>query len=182
MNNARSARGELRDLIELALFGALMLVSDQLMNFLPNVHLIAMFVILLTRFYRVKALLAIAVFVVTDGLIEGFYISTWISYSYIWALLWAVVMLLPKTVSNKKGYFIYPIIGGAHGLLFGILTSPPSFFMTFPSAQWSIKNYFSYIAAGFSFDLIHMAGNIAACMLVVPLLSFMNEMRRKKLL
>ncbi|MBQ8398672.1 MAG: hypothetical protein IJX08_01755, partial [Clostridia bacterium] len=79
------ARNNLRDMIVLSLFAAMMVMSDQLMNFLPNIHLIAMFIILLTRFYRAKALISIYLFVILDGIIEGFFLSTWIMYAYIWA-------------------------------------------------------------------------------------------------
>ena len=57
-------------LFELALFamyGALMFISKILLEFLPNVHLIGMFIVLFTLIYRAKALIPIYVFVFLTG-------------------------------------------------------------------------------------------------------------------
>ncbi len=180
MNARTQIHNSLRDLVVLSIFGALMVISDQLMNFLPNVHLIAMFVILLTRFYRVKALIPIYIFVLLDGVLEGFFLSTWVMYSYIWLILWFAVMLLPKKLPKTAEAVIYPLLGAAHGLLFGILCSPASYFLFFPKTVWSFANYKKYILSGLPFDIVHMTGNFFACMLVFPLLSLMRKMYGKK--
>lgn len=173
---------ELRDTAVLSLFAALMVISDQLMNALPNVHLLAMFIILLTRFYRVKALYPIYVFVLIDGLLEGFFLSTWVMYSYIWLILWVWVMLLPKNLSPKAEWIVYPLLGALHGITFGLFGSPASYFLFFSSETWSLRHYGQYLLAGLPFDALHMAGNFAACLLVVPLLRFMERLRQKGVL
>lgn len=179
---SRNYRAELRDLAVLSLFGALMVVSDQLMNALPNIHLIAMFIILLTRFYRVKALYAIYVFVIADGLIEGFFLSTWVMYAYIWLILWLWVMLLPRELSEKKEMIVYPLLGALHGILFGVLGAPASYFLYFGKETWSFSHFGAYLLAGLPFDLVHMAGNFAACLLCAPLLKLLRNLRKKNLI
>lgn len=175
----KSSFAHIRDLIVLSLFAAIMVSSDIMMNSLPNVHLIAMFTILLTRFYRKKALIAVYLFVLLDGLIEGFFISTWIMYAYIWAILWFWVMLLPKELSVKKQAVIYPILGGLHGITFGLFTAPPGYLMVIPPASRSFSGFCLYVLSGLSFDIAHMIGNIFACTLVLPLLTLMTELRKK---
>ena len=175
------ARNNLRDMIVLSLFAAMMVMSDQLMNFLPNIHLIAMFIILLTRFYRAKALISIYLFVILDGIIEGFFLSTWIMYAYIWALLWLWVMILPKKIPRFLQAGIYPILGALHGITFGLFTAPVSYFMFFPGTH-SLSGFLAYVASGLPFDIAHMIGNFCACILVLPILEMMLKLRSKKLI
>ena len=57
------------------MLGALMMVSDLLMNVIPNVHLIGVMIVVLTVVYRWKALFPIYVYVLLIGLMEG--LGTW---------------------------------------------------------------------------------------------------------
>ena len=61
-----------RELVIFAVFAALMFVSKLLMQVLPNIHLLGMFIVALTVVYRAKALLPIYVYVFLDGLFSGF--------------------------------------------------------------------------------------------------------------
>ena len=182
MSDREKFRSNFRDIVVLSLFGGIMVLSDQMMNALPNIHLIAMFIILLTRFYRAKALYAIYLFVILDGFLENFFPSVWVMYSYIWLILWGAVMLLPKELSAKKERILYPLIGALHGLLFGILGAPAGYFMFYSLSAWSAKSFFAYILNGLPFDLMHMAGNLFACLLVCPLLNTLRMLREKRLL
>ena len=162
------------------MFGALMTLSDQVMNSLPNIHLIGMFVMLLTVVYRAKALIPIYLFVVLDGLLEGFYLSTWIMYSYIWLILWAVTMLLPRNMPRKVALVVYPTVCALHGLTFGMLTAPVGFLMFYPETMWTMANYWRYVTVGLvSFDLYHAFGNLAAGLLILPLADLLRKLERK---
>ena len=68
------------------MMGTLMYISKAVMEFLPNVHLIAAFIAVFTIVYRAKALFPIYVFVFLTGLMNGFN-TWWIPYLYIWAVL-----------------------------------------------------------------------------------------------
>ena len=182
MTDRQKAHDRLREAIVFALFAAMMVSTKLLMNALPNVHLIAMFTILLTRFYRVKALIPIYLFVLIDGIIEGFPFSVWVMHSYIWLILWGVCMLLPKSLPHTAEIIVYPILGALHGALYGILSSPATYFFFIPRASWSWKSYTAYIASGLPFDAAHAVGNFCACMLVLPLLDMMRIMRKKNML
>lgn len=179
MKTRRGYGEHLRHLVLFAMFAALMTISDQMMNALPNVHLVGMFTILLTIVYRVKALIPVYLFVVLDGLLEGFYLSTWIMYSYIWLILWAVTMLLPKNMPRKVALFVYPAVCALHGFAFGILTAPVGFLMFYPETMWTAVNFWRYVLAGLAFDLNHVFGNLMAGLLILPLAELLRKLEKK---
>ena len=77
-----------------------MFSSKLIMEVLPNIHLIALFVVTLTVVFRQKALYPLYVFVFITGLYAGF-APWWVPYLYIWAVLWAAIMLIPKKTPLK---------------------------------------------------------------------------------
>ena len=88
------------EIVIFGMLGGVMYVSKQLMEFLPNVHLIAVFIVALTVVYRFKALFPIYVFIFLTGLFNGFSLW-WYPYLYLWLVLWAATMLLPKNMNKK---------------------------------------------------------------------------------
>ena len=156
---------EIREIAIFGTLGALMFVLKKLMEALPNIHLLAMFIVAITVVYRFKALYPIYIYVFLDGLFGGFNVW-WIPYLYIWTILWGAVMLLPKKMPAKVAPVVYCAVAGAHGFLFGILYSPVQalFF------GLSFKGTLAWIAAGFPFDAIHGVSNIISGLLIVPLI------------
>ena len=111
---------------EIAIFGmlgAVMYASKVIMESIPNTHLIGVFVIAMTVVYRKKTLYPLYIFVVLTGLLNGFGIW-WIPYLYIWTVLWAATMLLPKNMNPKIAPIIYMVVCALHGFLFGTLYAP----------------------------------------------------------
>ena len=182
MIDRKRAHDSLRDAIIFALFAAMMVSTKLLMNAFPNIHLIAMFTILLTRFYRAKALIPIYLFGLIDGIVEGFFLSIWVMHSYIWLILWLWAMLIPKNTPHIAEIFIYPVLGALHGALYGILSSPPAYLFFIPSSSWSWQSYTAYIVSGLPYDGLHAVGNFCACMLVLPLLDLMRMLRKKNMI
>ena len=82
------------------MLGTLMFCSKIIMELLPNIHLIGMFVMVCTIVFRVKALVPIYVFVAITGLYAGF-APWWVPYIYIWTVLWGLTMLIPKKIPPK---------------------------------------------------------------------------------
>ena len=101
-----------REIAVFGMLGALMYASKVLMEALPNVHLLGVFVVALTVVYRKKALYPIYTYVLINGLMAGFALW-WLPYLYLWAVLWAWVMLLPRQLPPP-----HPA-GGVHGGLRG---------------------------------------------------------------
>ena len=74
-----------------------MFIGKLVMEGLPNIHPVAMFIMVFTIVYRAKALIPIGIFVVLTGVYGGFNLW-WIPYLYIWAVLWGMTMLIPKGI------------------------------------------------------------------------------------
>lgn len=165
----------LRELTLFAMFGALMFLSKLLMDFLPNIHLIAAFIAVFTRIYRYKALIPIYVYVVLTGLYYGFN-AWWVPYTYIWTLLWAVLMLIPTKISDKKAALISHITGVIHGLLFGTLWAPLQALLFNLSFSSTVK----WIIAGLPYDCIHAAGNLVSGFIILPLIVLLKKLKNNK--
>lgn len=157
------------------MLGALMYLSKLLLSFLPNIHMVGMLIMVYTLVYRTKALIPIYVYVLLTGLFDGFGLW-WIPYLYIWTVLWAVTMLLPKKMPRWAQMTVYPAVCALHGLAFGTLYAPVQALMF----GYSFKTTLAWIASGFVFDLLHAAGNFAFGLLIVPAVSLLKYLERQK--
>lgn len=154
-----------------AMFGTMMFISKVMMEFLPNVHLLSMFVILLTVVYRTKALVPIYIYVFLNGIYSGFNMW-WVPYLYIWTLLWAVTMMLPKNMTKKAQIIIFPGLCCMHGLLYGALYAPAQAVMFSLNFEQTI----TWIVAGFPFDLIHGVSNLIVGTFIYPLSQLLKKL------
>ena len=164
----------LADLAVFSMFAALMFCSKQLMEFLPNIHLLGMFTMLLTLVYRKYALIPIYLYVVLQGLYAGFSLW-WMPYVYIWTILWGVTMLLPKQMKDKTAAVVYPIVCGLHGLFYGVLYAPAQALLF----HLDFEQLIAWIAAGFPYDVLHFVGNTVAGLLILPLSKVLCKLRSK---
>ncbi|MBR0541029.1 MAG: hypothetical protein IJK26_02355 [Clostridia bacterium] len=161
---------------EIALFGmlgALMYASKIALEILPNVHLLAVFIMAETVVYRQKALYPIYTFVFITGLLNGFSIWWW-PYLYIWTVLWGAGMLLPKEMPKKVAPVVYMVVCALHGFLYGTLYSPYQALMF----HLDFKGMVSWIIAGLPYDAIHGVSNFFCALLVVPLISVMKQAQK----
>lgn len=161
---------------EIALFGmlgALMYASKIALEILPNVHLLAVFIMAETVVYRQKALYPIYTFVFITGLLNGFSIWWW-PYLYIWTVLWGAGMLLPKEMPKKVAPVVYMAVCALHGFLYGTLYSPYQALMF----HLDFKGMVSWIIAGLPYDAIHGVSNFFCALLVVPLITVMKQAQK----
>ena len=158
-----------------SMLGALMFCSKIIMEVLPNIHLLGMLTVVYTVVFRTKALIPIYVYVVVNGLYAGFS-AWWVPYLYIWTVLWAVVMLIPRRLPKKLLAVIYAAVCCLHGLTFGILYAPVQALMY----GFDLEQTLAWIAAGFTFDILHGVGNLAAGLLIMPLSELLLKLVRKK--
>lgn len=154
-----------REIVIFGMLGGVMYVSKLLMNSLPNIHLIATFIVALTVVYRAKALFPIYVFALLAGVFEGFGLW-WIPYLYIWAILWGIVMLLPRKLPPKAAPFIYSGVAALHGFLYGTLYAPFQALVM----HLGFKGMVAWIVAGIPFDITHGISNFICGMLIIPLI------------
>ena len=158
---------------DIAVFGMLtaaMLVSKKAMEVLPNIHLLAAFVVAITVVYRQKALYPLYAYVLLDGMMAGF-ATWWMPYLYLWTVLWGVTMLLPRTIPPRVAPIVYMMLCAAHGLCFGILYAPMQAWMFGLNAEQML----AWIVAGLPFDAIHGVSNFFCGALVVPLVAVLRR-------
>ncbi|MBQ0084156.1 MAG: hypothetical protein KBS52_05265 [Clostridiales bacterium] len=168
-------------LFEIALFGifgGLMFGTKMLMELLPNIHLLGMFIVTFTVVFRVKALIPIYVYVFLEGIFSFLsgVVLWWLPYLYIWAVLWGAAMLIPKKIPKKIACFVYPVVCALHGLAFGTLYAPAQALMF----GLDFKGTLTWIIAGLPFDLIHAVSNFIAGLLILPLSELLKKLLKNK--
>ena len=148
------------ELVVFAMFGAAMFVTRVIMAALPNIHLLGMFIMILTL----------------EGVFAGFD-TWWMPYLYIWTILWGITMLLPKRMPKKVGCIVYPIVCATHGLLFGLFYAPA--YALFYGLTF--EKTLIWIAGGTVFDILHCVGDFCAGFLVVPMVDLLRKLLAKTL-
>ncbi len=163
-------RVRLREIILLTLLGVLMYVSQVVMAGLPNIEIVSLLIIIITRKFGLYAFISVYVFVGCEILTYG--IGIWnINYLYVWALLCILVYLIRRIDS----LVLYMLISAIFGLLFGTLCSVP-YFLTGGVAM-GVAN----IISGIGFDLLHCGGNFILTLLLYKPLSQVLEKALKPL-
>jgi hypothetical protein len=105
-----------KKMTRIALLSAILYVSKVALEFLPNVELVSLLVILYTLVFGSEAFLIVTVFNLFEFIQWGFG-TWWLSYLYVWPLLVLVTLLLKKAV--KEEFLVWSIVSGMFGLLFG---------------------------------------------------------------
>ena len=182
---AVKVRLDLRHVILFAMLGTIMLAGKLAFEGIRNVHLVGMLIVTYTLVYRRYALFPIYVFVLLAGLYYGF-AQWWLSYLYIWAVLWGMTMLLPQhTPRPLRGRLspgtvrtlqtgMYCAVCGLHGLLYGTLYAPLWAWI----GHLSFKGTLAWIAAGIPSDLIHCVSNLIVGTLIYPLARLLGKLER----
>lgn len=163
-----------RKMAVFAMFGSLMFVSKLLMEFVPNVHFLGALIVVCTIVYRTQALIPLYLYVMLQGVFSGFALW-WIPYLYVWTLLWGMAMLVPKRMSFKKRVPIYIAINCLHGLFFGVLYAPVQALLF----GMNVEGMLAWIAAGFTFDILHLFGNLASGFLIYPLAVVLDRLESR---
>ncbi len=146
------------------MLGAVMYASDVMMDLLPNIHLVGVFIVAITVVYRKKALYPLYIYVFLSGIFAGF-ATWWIPYLYVWTVLWIMVMLLPKKIPNKIKPVVYMIVCGLHGLLFGTIYAPAQAILF----GLDFDGILTWIISGLPFDAIHAVSNFLCGVLIYPI-------------
>lgn len=163
------------EIVIFGMLGAVMMVSDLLMNFLPNIHLVGVMIVVLTVVYRWKALFPLYTYVLLIGLSEGIGMW-WLPYLYIWTVLWGMVMLLPRRMPKGVAFVAYALVCGLHGFAFGFLWIPAQMvLMSFSLEQALVWWRFGFVAA----DIPHGIGNLLGSTLVLPLVTLIRRLDRR---
>jgi len=162
-----------REIVVFAMLGTICFLSKLLMEWAPNIHLVGMFIMVYTLVYRKKALIPIYAYVLLMGIYYGF-ATWWLPYIYIWTVLWAVTMLLPRSMPKKYAVPVYMAVCGLHGLCYGILYAPSQAILF----GLNFNGMIAWIIAGFPFDALHGLGNLAAGVLILPLTELLTKLEK----
>ena len=154
------------------MLGALMFASKLVLDILPNIHLIAVFIAAITIAFRGKALWPLYVFIFITGLVNGFSLW-WFPYLYIWTILWLVIMIIPKG-SNP---YVYMIVCALHGFLYGVMYAPFQALVY----GFDFHGMVAWIAAGMPYDIIHGISNFVCGFLIAPMSKLLIKLKEKYL-
>ncbi len=165
---------KIRDMILFTMLGVIMFLSKLIMESIPNVHPLAMFITVFTLVYRVRALIPLYVYVFLNGIIAGFDLW-WVPYTYIWAVLWALVMLIPQNASDKTIAIMSTAFSVLHAILFPIMYAP------FQALAFGLnfEGMISWLVVGIPYDIFHVCGNIVMSLLVLPLYKVMKKLENE---
>lgn len=159
-----------KDIAVFGMLGAIMYACDILMDLFPNIHLVGVFIVAITTVYRQKALFPIYIYVIICGLFAGF-ATWWIPYLYVWTVLWAMTMLLPKKMPEKIKPIVYMSVCGLHGLIFGIIYAPAQALLY----GLNFDAVISWIISGLPFDAIHAVSNFLCGILIYPISKILKK-------
>lgn len=160
----------LRELVLFGLFPAVIYVAQVIFSALPNIHLTGMFIMLMTLLFRAKALIPLYVYVFLLGAFNGFNLW-WIPYLYIWTVLWAMTMLIPKRIPDEWAVIVYPAVCALHGFAYGILYAPAQALLF----HYNLQQTLAWILSGLPFDAIHGVGNLLMGTMTLPLLKALRR-------
>lgn len=160
-----------KDIALIGMLTAVLLVSKEVLAFLPNVELVSLLIIVYTIVFKKKTIYILFTFITLEAVLYG--ITMWfINYLYIWLLLYFVTRLFSK----ERSAFIWAVISGLYGTLFGALCSIPYFFVG------GFHTGIAYWFNGIPFDIVHGISNfIVAFVLFNPLYILLNKLNRELL-
>ena len=163
---------KLKDIVLLALLASLMCVGDFAMEWLPNVHFVGVFIVVTTVIYRKYAILSIFVYWIVSGFVEGISLW-WIPKIYIWLLLWAGIMLIPKHFSERVKNILYVLVCALHGFLsFGVFYAPAQALIM----GLDFKATIAWIITGLPFDITQCIGNLVlGSLLIYPMTKIIKQ-------
>ncbi|MCL2108991.1 MAG: hypothetical protein FWH20_06575 [Oscillospiraceae bacterium] len=170
----RSSTQRLRDLTVFAMLGSVLFASRVILAYVPYLQLVGLFIAAFTLTYKTRALIPLYVYVLLEGIYGSFGVF-WFAYLYIWLPLWASFMLAGKVsakLPRKLQVPLYMLLLGLHGLALGLLSMPIGAFM-FGVRTW--QGALAWVAAGFSYDILHAACNLALGILILPLCDLLKK-------
>ena len=162
-----------REICVLALMAALIFGTKVALAGIPNVNLNSVLIILTVVFFGWKALYAVYVYVLLEGLVFGFSIW-WFGYLYVWDVLVIAAMLLRKNDSA----LIWAVTAGIFGLIFG-----PLMYLEYFAINGGWEMFFAMWVAGIPYDLTHCISNfVLTLVLFRPLYRVIDAILNKKAL
>lgn len=140
----------LKELILFSILGALLVLSQIALSFLPNIELVSLFIIIFTLVYGKKSLYSTFIFIIIMGVYYGFGLW-WFGYIIVWPLLTFLTLILKRKLEGS--YLTLSIFSAIFGLCFGAFYALP--YLIIGNISYAI----TYWIRGLPYDFIHMVGN-----------------------
>ena len=138
-----------KQLVRSALLGAFIFAGKWVLSGLPNIHPVALLLLLYTVCLGARsALAATAVYVMLEGLFYGFG-DWWLAYCWAWPLWVLAVHALRKNDSA----LLWAVAAGFFGLLFEAL------FLPVYLVEFGLLGALARLVSGIPFSVAHCAGN-----------------------
>ncbi len=156
-------------LTRIALLSAVLYVSKAVLEFLPNIELVSLLVLVYALVFGREVFLIILVFNLFELIQWGFGVW-WISYLYTWPLWGLIVLALRRFV--KEDFLVWGVAAGLFGLAFGAL---------FAAAWLPVDRAYalSYWISGLPWDVTHCISNfILAAVLGKPLYGILTRIKK----
>ena len=164
----------IRDITYIGIMVALIEVSKFALSGIPNVELTSFWLIMFTLYFGWQVVAVVPVFILLEGAIYGIHLW-WIMYLYTWPLL----ALITRRFKNSDSIWIFSILSGIFGLLFGLLCSLPYVVIgaTEDGILGGLYAGFTWWVAGIPWDMVHCVGNfILMFVLYRPVRNMMNKL------
>lgn len=162
-----------RNMAIFSMLGGLMYMSKIMMEWLPNIHLLGVLIVVYTIVYGKDALVIIYIYVFLIGTTNGFS-PWWYTNLYTWALLWAMAMCVPRNWNTKIKIPTYMLVCGLHGLTYGLQCAPLQAIMF--GLSW--EGMIGWVIAGIPFDLTHGISNFTSGIIIVPLAKCLQKLEQ----
>ena len=148
---------------------ATMVVGKEALGFIPNIEVVSLFTIVYTVYFGAAAALAVAVFIVIEGILYGI---GWWFYGYL--LAWPVLFLVSFLMRKRANNVTMALVSGFFGLGFGLLCEIPY------SLMFGLKAGFAWWIAGIPWDLVHGVGNFVICIFLYnPLMRALKAVNKE---
>ncbi len=155
-------------MVYLGMLTAVLEAGKMALNYLPNIEVVTLLLILYSITLGWKTIYVAVVFTILECFVWGFGLWT-ISYFYIWPGLVILVCLCKK----QQGMWFWSIFSGMFGLFFGAFCSIVYLFFG------GIGTVFAKWVSGIPFDLIHCAGNFVLMLVLYhPLLALLKKLNQ----
>lgn len=150
---------KVKELVYIAVLAGILVVSKELLAFLPNIELVSFLVIIYALVLgKTRTMMICTIFSFVQTLLYG--IGPWTPMYFI---VWPLLAVMTDICQIKlKTEFRLALLSGSFGLLFGLMMSIPYFLMGFEVGL-------AYYLKGIPFDLIHGIGNYLVMLILYPM-------------
>ena len=167
LSNGRKPAFTTKEIATIGIMAAMLEAVKIILQPIPNVELVTLFIILFTLYLGPKTFVAIWAFVGLECVVYGFGLWT-VMYIYIWPIL-ALLTLLFRHEDSK---WPFVILSTLFGMAFGALCSIPYFFIggIYTAVTWWV--------AGIPYDILHgLANFVIAFVLFDPLNKLLRRLK-----